>query len=141
MPRTREWNEELVKLVRTLYGPGKKFKSPRALSFAIGRDPGAISKLEESGNATLEMVVNIARACDQSPVKFQIVAGWLSEEEVSSGGVSVEERSLLEKMRRLGQADQDMLSEILDRLLASNAASDGSRRVAEESQGYQVGPE
>ena len=79
MARTRERNEELVRLVRGLYGTGRTHKSPRALSFAVGRDPGAIAKLEASGNATPEMVVAIARACGQSPVKFLIIAGLLTE--------------------------------------------------------------
>ena len=127
MPRTRTWNEELVQLVRTLYGTGKKFKSPRALSFAIGRDPGAISKIEQTGNATPEMVVNIARACGQSPVKFLIIAGLLAEEDtqIPATQLSGQEEELVAGFQNLPDEGQRWMLGSLQGMLGTATESGG----------------
>lgn len=129
--------------LKTQYGPGQRYKSGRQLSLAIsdGDNPGLVFDIENRGSARVETMRKLATALDRSFLEVLVLAGWLSQDEVSSGGVSPEERSHLEKKRRLGASDHAMLSEILDRLLASNEATAESRRVADESPGYQAGPE
>ena len=127
--------------MRTLYGTGKKYKSPRALSFAIGRDPGAISKIEHSGNATPEMVVALARACDQSPVKFLIVAGLLTDSDTQfpATKLSGQEEELVAGFQSLPGEGQRWMLGSLQGMLGTATQTDEVRRVAEGSQGYRPG--
>ena len=76
----------------------------------MGRDPSAIAKLEASGNATPEMLVAIARACGQSPVKFLIVAGLLTEDDsqVPTVHLSGQEEELVLGFQRLPECAQEL---------------------------------
>ena len=121
--------------LKTQYGPGQRYKSGRQLSLAIsdGDNPGLVFDIENRGSARVETMRKLATALDRSFLEVLVLAGWLSQDEVSAGGVTVEDRTLLEKWRGLGQADHDMLSEILDRLLVSSAAIEQARRATDES--------
>ena len=86
MARTREFSQELVDFVRGLYGPGKKHPNPHQLSLAMGRDPNAVSRLEETGNATPDVLLRLARAVGVSPISLFLESGFLEESDVPELG-------------------------------------------------------
>ena len=125
------------------YGPGMRYKSARQLSLAIsdGDNPGLVFDIENRGSARVETMRKLANALDRSFVEVLLLAGWLSEDEVSEGGVTPAERTHLEKWRQLPDADRAMLEEISERLLGTGTALSGLRRVAENQGTDQAGPE
>ena len=114
-------DSQLAVWLTTQYGAGKRYKSARQLSLAIsdGVNAGLVFDIENRGSARVETLRKLATALDFSFVEVLVLAGWLSEDEVTGGDTSPEERTHLDKRRRLADADSAMLDEILERLLAS----------------------
>ena len=75
-----------------------------------------IATIEESGHATAEVLIDIARALGESPVKLFILAGWLDPEGVGIT-LSSQDRHLIEKWRRLPHRDQEVLERMISGLL------------------------
>ena len=122
MVTKKNYNQELVDWVRRQYGPEKRFGSPRSLSIAIGRNENQIARIEESGRASVEVLVDIARANGENPLNVFMFAGWLTEGEVNTG-LTVDEMRFLEKWRRLSLKDRQTLDEVSEGFLRSNEGS------------------
>ena len=65
----RRSNPALTAWVREFYGVGKRFSSARNLSIATGRNENTVARLEESGYATAEVIVDIARTVGTDPLE------------------------------------------------------------------------
>ena len=122
MVTKKNYNQELVDWVRRQYGPEKRFGSPRSLSIAIGRNENQIARIEESGRASVEVLVDIARANGENPLNVFMFVGWLTEGEVNTG-LTVDEMRFLEKWRRISLKDRQTLDEVAEGFLRSNEGS------------------
>ena len=99
----RRPNPALTEWVRGFYGVGKRFSSGRSLSIATGRNENTVARLEESGHATAEVIVDIARTVGTDPLDALVLVGLLQDDEVAGGAdnrLTVEEQDLLQCYRR-----------------------------------------
>ncbi len=103
--RVNEYNPELVKWVHSLYGPGKQFSSARQLSISAGRNANAVGTIEQTGRATAEVIVDIARAARVSPLDALVTGRLLKLCEVQALAddvITAEEREFLRLYRETG---------------------------------------
>ena len=106
----------LVEWLREQYGPNKRYKSARQLSFAAGRNQNLVNIIEERGQATADVLVDLARALDISPLRLFVLAGWITADEFEAD-VSTRELEFIGQWRRLDQEDRGMLAEMMERIL------------------------
>ena len=107
----REYCTELVEWLRSQYGPGRKFSTPRQLSIAAGRNQNAVASIEEKGHATADVLVDIARVVGESSlVPFQLM-GWLKEEAIANG-LSANENYFISLYRSLSPHQREVLIEV-----------------------------
>ena len=105
---TFEYNLALVRWVRDLYGPGTPFRSGVDLSRRAGRSRTTISYLEKEGRATAEVIIDLARAADASPLDGLVIAGFLTDADrgVTPGELDENLRTILDGSRRLSETAQ-----------------------------------
>ena len=101
--KRKEPNAELVAWVRTLYGPGKTAKSGLELSRNARRNRNTVGTLERDGAATAEVIIDLARAANEDPIKGLKIAGYLSSEEVGPPTFKAtdQEQEMIQDYRRL----------------------------------------
>ena len=122
MTQNRNDGKPLLEWLRRQYGPDKPFKSPRNLSLAAGRNENQVARIEETGHATIDVLLDLARVTGESPLAMFVLGGWLTEAEVNTG-LTVDEMRFLEKWRRLSLKDRQTLDEVAEGFLRSNEGS------------------
>ncbi len=121
------------------FGPDRRFKSARQLSLAAGFSQNVTGATIERGSAKPETLVQIVRALEVSPVSLFVIAGWLTEEDVTPGASEAEAKAL-SLARRLPRGFFEEWLESGERLLRLLQRSIAPSRVAEEGNDYRTGP-
>ena len=111
---------DIVKWVERGFGPGKKYRSARALSIAAGRHPNAVAVLLETGPASAELVVALSRAMDVSVHEPLLIIGFFQPEDLM-GELNSDEVQLLTTLRRLSITDRRTVLRVTASLLGDNA--------------------
>ena len=114
--QSREDNA-LVKWLYSQIGPDKKFKSARQLALAAGRNQNQIMIIGERGTATADVLVDIAKALDVSPLKLFALAGWIPDEEQAKTTLSPRAQKFVDQWQQLSRLDQKTLGRVLEGLL------------------------
>ena len=111
-------NEQLIAWVRGLYGPGRTFENHRDLALAAGRNAAAVYTLEQEGRATGSLLIDLARASGESPLRALLIGGHLTQEEIDPTGLLPEEseRALLECYVSLPRPSQRLVRELCQQL-------------------------
>ncbi len=109
--REKAFNPALVAWVQAQYGAGKKHSSGRKLAKAAGRNVNAVNILEDSGEASAELLIDLARAAEVSPTEALVIAGYLTAEEVGPSNFKPtdKERLLVVEYRQLPVEGQNWM--------------------------------
>ena len=116
--RPDAYNYALVAWLHEFYGAGRKFSSGRQWSIQAGRSANSVYAIEESGYATPENLIALARAAEVSPVKAIVVGGHLTQEEGDPAtlGLAQSEEELLRCFRTLDPVHQELVHELCRQL-------------------------
>ena len=114
-------NSALVAWLHKFYGAGRKFSSGRQWSIQAGRSANSVYAIEESGYATPDNLIALARAADVSPILAMVVGGHLTQEEGDPAalGLSQSEDELLCCFRTLHPPHQELMHELCRQLAAT----------------------
>ena len=107
----------IVDWLRSKYGQGKEFRSAAKLSLAAGRNRNQVSSIEDSQNATMEVLVDIARAAGSNPLKILVLAGYLNSDEIGDvqpERLTPEEESVVSTYRAIPDRDRPLMRKLLE---------------------------
>tara|TARA_R100001594_G_scaffold75335_1_gene110104 strand:- start:2738 stop:3148 length:411 start_codon:yes stop_codon:yes gene_type:complete len=121
----------LSKWVRGLYGEGRKFSSGRALSRGAGRNSNTVSDIENTGKATIEAVMAIARAADFPILTALKMIGVVNDADLDNPVFSEDEVQLLADFRRLSITDQRTVLRVTASLLGDDDDLDEQRILSQ----------
>ena len=140
--KEKVFNSALVTWARSLYGDGKRYSSGRKLAKAAGRNVNAVNILEDSGEASAELLIDLARAAGTSPTDVLAIAGYLTNEEIGppTFKVTEAEQGLIQEYRELPVYGQDLALGAIRGMRRSEAGQEELRLVAENQGDYQAGP-
>ena len=99
---------KLAEWLTRLYGPGTQFHSARQLALAAGLNDSTLSRIIERGSASPDSLIAIARAVGEEPLQLLVMAGWLTEAEVSKK-LNKRETDLLHRFRHMRPKFKDLL--------------------------------
>ena len=114
-------NDNLVAWVRSLYGPGRRFANHRELALQAGRNAHAVYTIEQEGRATGALLIDLARAAGESPLRALLIGGHLRQDEVDLHGLlpTESEMALLDCYRVLPSHCQKLVHELCWQLAES----------------------
>jgi len=125
-------DDELVAWLKTHFGPGRRFKSPRAWSVAAGLSHGAASAIIErrsGGDGRVKdqgvlptTIAKLARAVGENPTRAFCLAGWLTEAEAADG-LRPFETAVLAEARTVPPGAEEVFVDLV------RAAALGARRL------------
>ncbi len=106
------------------WGPGKKYPTPRQLSFAIsnGKNPGAVGDLEKRGISRLDTAEKVAIATGSSLIEVLVAAGWIKEEDLQQPRLSQVEWRLVEAYRETRDDLKPFIEGLTESLRGSSSA-------------------
>ena len=123
-PRSR--NEALVTWVRGMCGPGRQFASARKWSIRAGLSPSVVSSIEESGSASCNTLIALARAANVSPLYVLQISEHLTAAECDPAQagqrLTDRERLLLQRYRLANDAMRDAVDIVLSQSLETDQA-------------------
>ena len=121
---------DIVKWVERGFGPGKRYRSARALSIAAGRHPNAVAVLLETGRASAELVVALGWAMHVSVHEPLLIIGFFQREDLM-GELNSDEVQLLTTLRRLSITDQRTVLRVTASLLGDDDDLDEQRILSQ----------
>ena len=92
--------------------------------------------IESRGTAKIETVLRLAAVLEVPVIRVFVEAGWISEEDLGDGGLTTDERAVLDTFRSIPPERRPLMIALLDTATQHDTSQTQDNQVAETRTDY-----